>query len=468
MKKNFVLDTNVLLSDDKCVSKGFDDNHVIIPLSVIEELDNKKNDKSEVGYAAREVLRDIDSIKDRYPNGNIKKGIIRNEKGGLLRIIPIAIGETKSLNKYYSLQKNDDYIILTALKVMKESSSTPTILVTNDKAMKMKALMSDLQTEVYKTSMVNKEFLDYSGYRTSILPLDFFGEFINGEWKLNEIPDTCTPEELNVEDPVANEFVLLDVSDEDKEKLVKKDIKKLKAIYRYKGGSYVKRDMNFRGLYGNVSGRNLEQSCALDLLMDDDVKVVSLRGNAGSGKTFLALSTLLTRILKDKNSKYDKIILLKPTVSISQDIGFLPGTADEKLNPFIRSFVDNFEVLRKKEVVHNKTSTKSFEELKEDGKIEIECISFLRGRSLNDCLIIADELQNVSHAVVKTILSRVGENTKIVALGDIDQIDVPYLSKFSNGLSHLGKKFRGQDIFGHITLVKSERSAVASLAAELL
>jgi PhoH-like ATPase len=255
--------------------------------------------------------------------------------------------------------------------------------------------------------------------------------------------------------------------------MTKAEVKRVKAVYRFKGsikkgGVFVKRNLKFKDLYANISGKNLEQSCAIDLLMDDDVNVVSMRSPAGGGKTFLSLAVALTKLLKEKNNSYEKIIFLKPTVTVADDIGFLPGSAEDKLGPYMNSFMDNITTLKKMNTVKYKETSESYEQLVKDGKIEIECISFIRGRSFNDCIIISDENQNVDSGVIKTILSRVGHNCKIICLGDVDQIDVPYLNKYNNGLSHLIKKFKGQEVYGHISLNKCERSKVSELAGELL
>jgi PhoH-like ATPase len=226
------------------------------------------------------------------------------------------------------------------------------------------------------------------------------------------------------------------------------------------------RPLRFKQLYGGLVGKNLEQSCALDLLLDDDVKVVSIKSRAGGGKTIISLAGALQKVMKDK--KYDKIIFLKPTISAHEEIGFLKGTMEEKMRPFMSSFIDNINVLRKGEITSTRGSTYNFEEFLSKEIIEVENIGFIRGRSFNDCIIIADEMQNVGKSVMKTIMTRVGENCKIIILGDIEQIDPPYLSRSNNGLSHAIKNLRGNSFYGHVTLVRAERSVVADVAARCL
>jgi PhoH-like ATPase len=482
-KKNFVLDTNILLDDDTCVTKGFDDNNIIIPLEVIQELDGIKKDKGSRGYSARSVLRSLDGIINKDLT---RKGVVRNDKGGILRIQYLTKAD---LDKYralgYKIDNNDDLIILTALKIKEEEEKKDddeqlkTIFVSNDYAARIKSVTYDIPAEIHKSTKIPDEFIDYNGYRTVIKPVSFFGKFDETGEKigfiLNKLPATFTPSKLGMTDKeiIPNEFLLFeaDPEDEDYYRLSKKELKQLKAVYRFKGdkktGRYTKRSLTYRGMYGNISGKNLEQSVVLDLLIDDEVKVVTMRSPAGGGKTFLSLAVALTKIL-NKSNKYEKIIFLKPTVSVSEDIGFLPGSADDKLGPYMNSFVDNINTLKKMNTVSNKETSDSYDKLIKDGKIEIESISFIRGRSFNDCIIITDEMQNVDNGVIKTILSRVGNNCRVFALGDVEQIDAPYLSKENNGLSHLIRKFKGQEIYGHVSLQKCERSEVSRIAGKYL
>lgn len=479
-KKNFILDTNILMDDPKCVLDAFDDNNIIIPLEVIQELDGIKKDKGNRGYSARAVLRTLDHIigdKELAIHG-----VERNDKGGLLRIIYLSKSDIERYTALgYKTDNNDDMIVLSALKIKeeeakkKEAERIKTVFVSNDYAARIKSVTYDIATEVYKNTRIPDEFLEYNGYKTVIKPVSFFGNFTDAnDFVQTTLPDSITKHAMKLdEDVVPNEFILLeaDQNDEDFNRLSKNEVKKIKAVYRFKGclkkGKFVKRNLQFKDMYGNINGKNLEQSCAIDLLMDDDVNVVSMRSPAGGGKTFLSLAVALTKLLKEKNNNYEKIIFLKPTVTVAEEIGFLPGSAEEKLGPYMSSFVDNINTLKKMNNFKGETSD-SYEQLIKDGRIEIECISFIRGRSFNDCIIISDENQNVDNGVIKTILSRVGHNCKIICLGDVDQIDAPYLSKQNNGLSHLIRKFKGQEVYGHISLVKCERSKVSELAGQLL
>lgn len=486
MIKNYVLDTNVLLSNPDLITSAFEDNHLIIPLPVIEELDRLKERTDTVGYNSREVIRQIENC--RQHKIDLVVGIKRNDKGGLLRIMPIGseaqnlnnrnltiTTENKTINLTPSLDlaKVDNLIILTVLKIKEENLAMESILVSNDCNTRIKASLLGIKAEEYLEIKVDKKVIDYSGFTTAKKPIEFFGDFgtriVKGEerreWQERDLSEIDTSEfENKIEE---NEFVLLDVCPESNvEALDKKELKKIKKIYRKIGGVLVRRDMKFGPLYGGFTSKNLEQTCAMDLLLDDDIKVVTIGGVAGTGKTILATAAALHKVIKEK--VYDKVIFLKPTITAHEDIGYLKGDMMMKLNPFMSSFIDNINVLKRSEALINKRTSDNFEDMVKNGVIEVEHIGFIRGRSFNNCIIIADELQNVGRPVIKTIVSRVGENCKIICLGDIDQIDASYLSKENNGFVHLCKKFMGQPVYGHITLKRCERSQVATLAASLL
>ena len=471
MSKNFVLDTNVLLTDPRCIVDGFEENNLILPLAVIEEVDSIKKEPQNRGYQAREVFRILDQLILESEDKNIRKGIKRNENGGILRIMSLNEKDLKELNDFnFSLDKKDDIIVLTALKCVNEMKGN-TIFVSNDTNARLKAIIHDLPTEIYKNSAIPKEVTEYKGYRTVYLPLSFFGSVVDGEFLKQTPQDALYLDDVGLsdEDIAPNEFVLLEVDPEDGmyASMDKRTLKQLKGVYRYMDGTLMRRDLSFKGMFGNITGKNLEQSVGLDLLQSDDIKVVTMSSPAGGGKTFLSLACAMTKLL-DKNSTYEKIVLVKPVVSVANDMGFLPGDVKSKLEPYMKSYVDNFEALRKMHHERIKESTYSFEDMIEEGKIEVEAISYIRGRSIQDCILIIDEMQNVGSDVVKTILSRVGENTFVIVSGDPSQIDVSYLSKNNNGLTHLIKKFRGQEFYGHVTFDKCVRSIVSEAAAKLL
>jgi len=467
-KKVYVLDTNVLLSDPKCITESFEENDIVIPLAVIEEIDAIKKESQNRGYQAREVFRLLDQLVLESTDKNIRVGITRNALGGIIRIASLTEKDITELNDFnLAMTKNDDIIVLTTLKCLKESGNK-TIFVSNDTNARLKAIIHDIPTEIYRNSAIPKEVVEYTGYRTACLPLSFFGKEEDGKFVKYEHQEQLYLDDVGLkeEDIAPNEFVLIEADPNDSG-ITTASIKKLKKVYRYTDGVLQYRDLKFRGLYGDITGKNLEQSVGLDLLLSDDIKVVTLSSPAGGGKTFLSLACAMTKLL-EKNSKYEKIILIKPVVSVGNEIGYLPGDVQSKLEPYMKSYLDNFEALRKMHTERLKESTSSFEELVENGKIEVEAISYIRGRSFQNVILIIDELQNVGKDVVKTILSRVGENTFVVVSGDPSQIDVSYLSKNNNGLTHLINKFRGQDFYGHVTFTKCVRSEVSEAAATLL
>lgn len=475
MKKIYVLDTNVILENPDCVSESFEDNDLIIPLKVIEELDGLKKSQGDTGYCARQALRNIEQIRG---TSNIQDGVVRNDEGARLRVVPLTTDDITKIAEEGFHCNNDDKIIFTAVKIKEEGGEEPVIFVSNDTSARIKASLMDLPSQFYKEGMVSKESVNYTGFRDVEMPLEFFGTINEEEQKFRgkRMPMKLLLDEVeeyvDIEDVVANEFLLFTPTESPL--INKKERKKLKVIYRYNEGKLVKKSLDYKHnkpdyiVYGGVGGKNLEQSVALDLLLDDDAKVVALTGPAGSGKTFCTIASCMTKLIKDK--KYEKMILLKPTVSVSDEIGYLPGNVEEKLAHYLGSYMDNFKNLRKMEMENSKTASDDdkFEKLSEKGIIEIESISFLRGRSLSDCLIIVDEVQNLSQTVVKTILTRVGENSKIIILGDPSQIDRPYLSKYNNGLSYAIEKLRGQEFFGHVKFIHGVRSIVSKVSAELL
>jgi len=472
MKKIYVLDTNVLLENPDCITESFDENDLVIPLTVIEELDGLKKAQGEKGYSARQALRNIESL--RKSNGNIKDWVVRNEDGGRLKIVYLDDADRQKFNTIGVKGTNDMSIVFTALKV-KEKEGDSVILVSNDTSVRVISSFLDMKTDYYKDSHVSQEAIDYYGYRTVVLPSSFFGEItLDNRWVNRRLPMRMELDELvqaveeEMAPPSANEFFLLEPEDVDDEYLSRKEKKKLKVVYRFQDGALVKKNLNFRNVYGGVTGKNLEQSVALEILLDDDVKVVALSGLAGSGKTLISITACLTKLLKEKDLGYEKLIILKPTIAVSDEIGFLPGSMEEKVGQYLGSYFDNFKVLKKMETVSTKQTTDDFEKLKEKGLVEIESISFLRGRSLSDCLIIVDETQNVTQGVMKTILTRVGENCKIILLGDVQQVDRPYLSKHNNGLCYAIERLRGQSFFGHVKFVQGVRSEVSRICAELL
>jgi PhoH-like ATPase len=469
MKKIYVLDTNVILENPDCVTQSFEDNDLVIPLKVVEELDGLKKGHGDTGYCARQALRNIEQVRGEE---NIQDGVERNEEGAKIRVVPLTTDEIKNIAGEGFQCNNDDIIIFTALKIKNEENDEPVIFVSNDTSARIKASLMDIPSQFYKEGSVPKESINYTGFRNVETPLEFFGSIDeeNEKFRGKRMPSKLTLDEVqgyvDVNNVVPNEFLLF--SPEENKYTSKKEGKKLKTVYRFNEDKLVKKNLLYKDVYGDIGGKNLEQSVALDLLLDDEVKVCALTGPAGSGKTFCTIASCMTKLLKEK--QYEKLILLKPTVSVSDEIGYLPGGVEDKLSHYLGSYMDNFKALRKLEIdaTGQVSDEDKVEKLKDKGIIEIESISFLRGRSLSDCLIIVDEVQNLTQTVVKTILTRVGENSKIIILGDPSQIDRPYLSKYNNGLSYAIEKLRGQEFFGHVKFIHGVRSIVSKVSAELL
>jgi len=474
MKKIYVLDTNVLLEDPDCIIKGFEENDLVIPLTVTEELDNQKKGSDEIGYCARQTLRNIEAIRQ---NQNLNKWVERNEEGGRIKITCLTQAEKDRYNMMgFDMEKPDNVIITTAVKIKEKYPKEKVILISNDISVRIKSSLLDVPSQIFKESLVKEATLEFTGYRDIEMPVEFFGEFDEetGKWSTRRALQKLPLEQLTkikeIEHPVKNEFLLLSPDNKD-DSFSKKERKKLKSVYRLEEDNILhKKNLIPKIVYGGISGKNLEQSVALDVLLDDAIKVVALSGPSGSGKTILSIAACLTKLLKEKNNNYEKLILLKPTVAVSDEMGFLPGSAEDKVSQYMGSYFDNFKTLRKLETIHTSSSgtQNTLEIMRENGIIEIESISYLRGRSLSDCLIIADETQNVTQIVIKTILTRVGENCKIILLGDTDQIDRPYLSKHNNGLSHAIERLKGQDFFAYVKFIHGVRSIVSKKSAELL
>lgn len=403
--KKYVFDTNTLIENPELLEK-YDSSEeiIIIPLVVLEEIDNMKNGSDMLAFNARTLIRFLFDNKDKF--NFVKSGV--------------------------SQKSNDDEI----LAVTHLESA---ILVTRDKILMIKAYSKGVECELPRVVEDIKEKL-YSGIKEIEVSRDFIDEFYSKGY-------STIDEEL-----FANQYVLF------------KGPNKQSAVGKYKKGRILKISNNNDDyqMYG-IKPRNLEQLISLDALMDPDVPVVSLVGLAGSGKTMLALAGGLAQIKSTKNSPkyYKRVLVTRPIQTLGKDIGYLPGTLEEKMLPWLAPIYDNLEVL-------TENNTSMIEGLFEKEKVKIEAMTYIRGRSISDSYIIVDECQNISPHEIKTILTRVGENTKIVLTGDIEQIDNPKLNRFSNGLTYMIEKMKSYSITSHVSLTKGERSEVAALAANVL
>lgn len=463
-KKNYVFDTNVLIHDPKSIFR-FQDNDIYIPIYVLEELDGLKNDQGQRGFSAREAIRIIDDLRVA---GSLKDGIVIHKNSEFL---PEGMSSESSGKLYvYAPNKKpdlscglsnivDNAILQSALNI-KESfctDSSPsldkryssrTILVTMDINLRVRAESMGLQVAQYefqsvdistlkneiKEVSVTKDFLDEI-YKSGIVYVRDLG-LKEDDFEMNS---SVMVKALNT-----NTTALCRVKEDSAEKILKK----------------IEIPRHILGL----KPRNAEQNFALDLLLDEDVKLVTIMGKAGCGKTILTLAAGLYQVI-DK-PLYSKILISRPVMPVGRDLGFLPGTLEEKLNPWMQPFYDNLDYIMMSS--GNKSEYGNIDNMVSNGVIQIEPLMSIRGRSIPNQFIIIDEAQNLTPHEVKTIITRCGENTKIVLTGDVYQIDNPYISSSSNGLSVAAKKLRDNHMAGHIALQKGERSALATLAADEL
>ncbi len=443
MKKTFVLDTNVLLHNSKAL-ESFKDNNVVVPLGVIEELDAFKRNHDELGRSAREVARSLDKYR---VNGKLTEGVAL-PNGGTLRVE--TNGSDAALPSSLSHLKMDNSILRVALSLKQRGEDVH--FVSKDINVRIKADALGLIAEDYETNKVNIDEL-YPGWTTVTVKDSALDEFYkNGRVSLEGYP---------VEEPFyENEFLLL-----------KSEIQENKtALGVYKEGLREAQALWIKDPEAwGIRGLNREQMFALNLLLNDRISLVTLVGTAGTGKTLLAIAAGLLKTLDEK--KYRRVLVSRPIVPLGKDIGFLPGSKDEKLVHWMQPIFDNLEFILDKGS-HLQSESEDVDGkvqyLLDTRKLEIEALTYIRGRSIPKQFLIVDEAQNLTPHEVKTIVSRAGVGTKIILTGDPYQIDNPYLDASSNGMVVLAERFKGQEIFGHMTLTKSERSPLSALAAKML
>lgn len=436
MKKTFVLDTNVLLHNANCI-ESFEDNTVVLPMAVIEELDKFKKGSDEMSRNARQVIRSLDALRGK---GKLGEGVPM-ENGGILKIIS---GKSDLPKEVLEIDIPDNMIIRVAYDLFKAGEKV--IFVSKDINARLKADALGLQAMDFEKQKINFDEL-YSGYRQELVPKEVIDEFHkNRGFNLEE------------HDLFPNEFILL--VDEANEKhtalaLVKED------------GLLLPLSANSESAW-NIRPRNREQRMALELLLDDSVSIVTLVGQAGTGKTLLALAAGLQKVARQ--NKYEKILVSRPIMPMGRDIGYLPGSKEEKLVSWMEPIFDNLAYImsQSKEADKKRTVLDRVDKLIKDRIIELEALTYIRGRSIPEQYIIVDEAQNLTPHEVKTIVSRAGEGSKMILTGDPYQIDNPYLDSSSNGLTYAVERLKEQPIHGHVSLRKSERSKLAGIAAELL
>ncbi len=437
MRKIFVLDTNVLLHDPRAIF-AFEDNEVVIPIYVIEEIDSFKKDLSELGRNARLVARHLDEMRSE---GAITEGV-PIENGGVLRV---ALSARRLPSEFETEHKADGRIVATALDAQEHAPpGTVVTFVTKDVNLRIRAAALGLKVEDF-----DAERTDISELYSGAADVEVAGDAIDTFYRTGV---------LGLPDPYyfPNQFaVLRDAGNPSHTALAKVnlDSQSFEPINKFKDG-----------LWG-IRPRNKEQTFASDVLMNDAVKLVTLVGKAGTGKTLLAIAAGLQKVTEE--GAYQRLLIARPIFPLGKDIGYLPGDIEEKLNPWMQPIFDNVEFLMGLGKSERKQG-RSYHELMDMGVLSIEPLTYIRGRSIPNQFMVVDEAQNLTPHEVKTIISRAGDNTKIVLTGDPYQIDNPYVDSTNNGIVHTVNRFKSERIFGHVTLLKGERSDLAELATNLL
>jgi PhoH-like ATPase len=439
MKKIYVLDTNVLLYDPQALTK-FEDNSIIIPITVIEEIDRFKKDMNETGRNARQVSRLMDAYRSE---GSLSKGLPL-ENGGSLRIEIYEERVMKRLPPELREERGDNRILAVAVDLMESEPSVPVILVTKDINLRIKADALGLAAQDYESDKVSIDEL-FDGVAKLEVGADVVDRFYSQGWL--ELQERIAP----------NQFVTLTERENSSHSAI--------GRYDYRSSRMVPlRGIDKEGVW-SLFPRNREQSFALDALLDDDIKIVTLVGKAGTGKTLLAIAAGLQKTAEE--NVYNRLLVSRPVFPMGRDLGFLPGDIEEKLAPWMQPIFDNVELLLSGHEGERRHS-KGYKELMAMGILEIEPLTYIRGRSIPNQYMIVDEAQNLTPHEIKTIVTRAGEGTKIVLTGDPYQIDNPYVDAESNGLTYVVERLKDQTISGHITMTKGERSELAELAANLL
>jgi PhoH-like ATPase len=439
MAKIFVLDTSVLLFDHNSVN-NFEEHNIVIPITVLEELDNFKIGNETKNFEARSVIRLLDKLSS---TSNLNKWVKLGKKKGRLKIAMQTGSLTTDAEKIYGKGKNDHKIINVALSLQQKSKNKlKVILVTKDINLRIKAKAIGLESEDYLTGKVE----DIENIRESFPALeDLDAKIIADLYQKNSIAENGILKDLKI----ANGYYILNNCTQS-------------VLARYNVDTDRIERVEKKYAFG-IKPKNAEQAFAMDALLNEDIKLVAIQGVAGTGKTLLALAAAL-----EQKANYEQIILSRPIVPLSnRDIGFLPGDANDKISPYMQPLWDNLKFIRS-QFKTNQRKNKIIDSLRETGDLTLTALTFIRGRSLSNVIFIIDEAQNLTPHEIKTIITRAGEGTKIIFTGDINQIDTPYMDESSNGLTYLIDKLQGNHLFAHIKLEKGERSELANVANQLL
>ena len=434
-KKTYVLYTSVYLTDANAIH-SFTNNDIVIPLKVLEEIDKHKTRQDGVGAQARSIIRIFDGLREK---GSLYKGVRLGKGKGIISCKPY---DPTDIPESFDKNSPDNQIIGVALTERKLNPKRKVIVVSRDINMRVKCDALGIPAEEYVAGKVVGNTTDlYTGFTKYLVDDQVIDQFYEGKDVFVDRDDIKL---------FPNQFVMLVSNANEKKTALSRFKCYSKALFRVFDG---------KGWDWVITPRNKEQSFALDLLLDEDVPIVTLIGKAGSGKTLAAISAGLQQVLEGRT--YKRLIVSRPVQPMGRDIGYLPGTMEEKMRPWLAPIRDNMQFLMGNDKI-------IMEEYMSNGTVEIEALTYIRGRSISDAYIIIDEAQNLSRHELKTIITRVGENTKIVLTGDIEQIDNVYIDETSNGLTYAVEKFKVAEIAGHVTLQKGERSKVATLAARIL
>jgi len=443
LKKNYLLDTSVYLTDADSIFK-FNNHDLFIPLKVLEEIDKHKKRQDSVGVNARKIIRFLDELREK---GSLQKGVRLRKGKGMLRVIPYKSIRRVPFPLDLNIKIADHIIIATGKAVQAEYPKRKTIVVSRDINMRVICDSIGISAEDYisEKAVTSSEEL-YQGYSEFLIDDQLIDRFYNGD-------DIVIPKDEAPTIWYPNQYLLMISSSNPKKSCLARfesHQTPLKKIYNDKVPDW------------KIIARNKEQAFAIDMLLDPKIKLVTLVGRAGSGKTLCAIAAGLQQTigLRSDQNHYSRLIVSRPVQPMGRDLGFLPGTMEEKMLPWLMPIQDNLKFL-----MGDRTSLEMYIQ---NGKIEIEALTYIRGRSISNAFIVIDEAQNLSKHEVKTIITRIGEGTKIVLTGDIEQIDNAYVNETSNGLAHAIENFKEYNVCGHVTFRKGERSELATLASKVL
>ena len=442
-KKNYVLDTSVYLTEATSIYK-FGKNDIFVPLKVLEEIDGHKKRQDSVGSNARHFIRILDELRAK---GNLEKGVRIGKGLGLLRVMSYGCLNDIVFPPDLDLRHPDHTIIATAKAVQSMSPDRKTVLVSRDINMRVICDSIGITSEDYvsEEAVSSSEEL-YTGFVVQPMDEQIIDRFYAGESIIvseDEVDELWHP----------NQYVMM----------VSNSNEKKSALARFKSHHVpLTNVVNKKIADWKIEARNKEQAFAIDMLLNPNIKIVSLVGRAGSGKTLMAIAAGLQQTIgmRSDENHYDRLIVSRPVQPLGKDIGFLPGTMEEKMLPWLMPIQDNLKFL-----MGDRTSLEMY---MDKGKIEVEALTYIRGRSIANAYIVIDEAQNLTKHEIKTIITRIGENSKIILTGDIEQIDNVYVNETSNGLAHAIEKFKEHPIAGHVSFKKGERSELATLASKIL